>query len=349
MPSLDHQSFLTHSSSFLIYFRPSLCIFLTPGYLRGFVEIIFSSLEVFSLSRLPHASTAFSLTPAEDPISTASHRAERDSVTAYLREMARLPRLTPAQVRILAEQVAQGHPTARTTLIEGNLRLVVAVARRYQHHGLSLEDLIQEGNIGLLRAVDKYDVRHGTRFSTYAVWWIRQAITRALANHSRPIRLPVHKHDELIHLTRIIATYEQQGVPVTPSRIADAFPCSLSRATQLWHLSQSLSLLSLDMPVGEQTTTPLSALLPDDQAILPEDQALHQDLHERLAQALTALTPQERDILCRRMGWDTDIPETYQPIAQSWGISRERARQIAVRALAKLRRRSAIRQLHRDD
>ena len=294
----------------------------------------------------PHA-MALTLSPDVSVVSVPSHRAAPDNITAYLQDIAQLPRLTPAQIRTLAEQTAQGRSDAKAALIEGNLRLVVTVAKRYVHHGLSLADLIQEGNIGLIRAVDKYDYRQGYRFSTYAVWWIRQAITRALANQSRPIRLPVHKHDELVYLTRIIATCEQQGLPVTPARIAESFPCSLAHATQLWHLSQSL--LSLDMPVGEHSATPLSALLPDDQAILPENQALHQDLHDRLAQALTDLTLQERDILCRRMGWDHTAPESYRPIAQSWGISRERARQIAVRALAKLRRHPVIRRLYTDD
>ncbi len=200
------------------------------------------------MSRLADASpthaTTLILSSNSDSISTPSHRLDSNSVTAYLRDIAHLPRLNPAQVQILAEELSQDHPTAKTAPIEGNWRLVVAVAKRYVHHGLSLADLIQEGNIGLMRAVDTYDYRQGYHFSTYAVWWIRQAITRALANQSRPIRLPVHKHDELVHLTGIIATYEQQGLAVTPSRIAETFPCSLAHATQLWHLSQSL--LSLD-------------------------------------------------------------------------------------------------------
>lgn len=286
-----------------------------------------------------------------------------DAMQHYLQEIGRHPLLDAADERELAEQVARGaaaarrlaasehlNPelraalaadvlagqSARQQIIQANLRLVVNIARKYAGHGLALLDLIQEGNIGLIRAVEKFDYRRGYRFSTYATWWIRQAILRAIANRSRAIRLPVHISETLSRITRTTARLTAAlGRQPTIDEIARALGLSAERVTHV--IASARQLASLETPIGDDREQTLKDVLANHSAPSPIDLASRQFLHHDLHAALQHLSERERQILIMRFGLDDERVRTLEEIGRELGLTRERVRQLEAQALHRLR------------
>ena len=295
-----------------------------------------------------------------------------DTITLYFREMSQYPLLNLEEERSLARSVFDGREAeqrlardngatnpidrrqlqlcmesselARAQLIRANTRLVVSVAKRYAGKGVPFSDLIQEGNLGLMRAVTKFDYRRGFKFSTYATWWIRQAITRALADQGRTIRLPVHMGDRLRKLFRTARELEQElGHPPSIEEIAERLEVSPSRVE--WMLRVSSDTLSLQKPVGEDEESELGNFIEDTEALPPSDAADQEILREKLEQLLDTLTPRQARILRLRFGLADGHAYTLQEVGQKFGVTRERIRQIEAQALGRLRHPHRSRQL----
>ncbi len=259
-----------------------------------------------------------------------------DSVKQYLKEIGTYPLLTAEQELTLAERVAHGDQQARKKLIEANLRLVVSIGKRYSNQGLPLLDLIQEGNIGLMRAAQKFDYRRGFRFSTYATWWIRQAITRAVAEHSRTIHVPVHIVEQIYKIKRIARRmYQEQGIEPLPEQLAAEVGLSKDRVLEL--LSVSDQPISLDAPVAEDEQYHLSDTLEDFSMSPQVDQLSQRILREYIERAITILNPRERTIIEMRYGLIDGHSHTLDDVSVIFQLTRERIRQIEVKALRKMR------------
>jgi RNA polymerase primary sigma factor len=266
-------------------------------------------------------------------------------VGAYLREIGRTPLLRPEEEVALAQRVARGDTEAAQALAQANLRLVVTIAGHYRHCGLPFEDLIAEGNIGLLHAVQKYEWQRGCRFSTYAVWWIRQAITRAIANHGHTIRVPVHQAEALARhtkavdqLTRTLGRPPSADEPVALPDPNTAYISAAARAVQ--------PPLQLDMAVGESGAEHLADVLADESAVTPEDKALGRLTREETCRVLhEVLTERERLVVMLRCGFEGGVPESLPMIGRRLGVGRERVRQIEDTALRKLRQPAVVARL----
>jgi RNA polymerase sigma factor (sigma-70 family) len=272
----------------------------------------------------------------DEDVRDETRETSRANLGVYLGEIARIPLLSRDEEQALARRVRAGDEAAKQRMIEANLRLVVQIARRYLNRGLPLPDLIEEGNLGLLRAVEKFEPDRNTRFSTYATWWIRHAITRALANQARTIRLPVHV--ELL-LTRYVREQRRLtqtlGRTPTSEEMATALGTSVREIDELEAVRQHP--VSLDAPAGEESTATLGDLLAD-RAVTPAD-SLAELFRERadLRSVFDDLAPNERTVLRRRFGLEGDAPETLEAIGQRLGLSRERVRQLEGSGLRKLR------------
>ena len=259
-----------------------------------------------------------------------------DSVRAYLQEISRVKLLTAADEVRLAKAIEAGSEEARAHLIEANLRLVVSVAKKYANRGLPLLDLIQEGNIGLMRAVEKFDYRRGFKFSTYATWWIRQAVQRAVADRGRAIRVPTHNADVINKLVRIADRLRQElGRNPRPEEIGLEVGLETDKVTWLMQVSQEP--VSLQTPIGEDGDTELGHLVEDTEVVSPEDAAARTLLHDELDQALQCLTPRERRVIQLRFGLFDDHQRTLDEVAKRMGVGREAIRQTERRALMRLR------------
>lgn len=259
-----------------------------------------------------------------------------DSVKQYLKEIGTYPLLTAEQELLLAERVARSDQHARQKLIEANLRLVVSIAKRYSNQGLPLLDLIQEGNIGLMRATQKFDYKRGFRFSTYATWWIRQAISRAIAEHSRSIHIPVHVVELIYKIKRVARRlYQEQGLEPLPEQIAIEVGLSRDRIVEL--LSISEQPISLDAPMADDEEYHLADMLEDSTMVLPVDQASYQLQRDNIEQAMTVLNPRERTIIEMRYGLKDGHSLSLDEVSVLFHLTRERIRQIEVKALRKLR------------
>jgi RNA polymerase primary sigma factor len=259
-----------------------------------------------------------------------------DPVRAYLNEIGTVRLLTAAEEVELAMQIEAGSQQARRHLIEANLRLVVSVARRYSTSGLPLLDLIQEGNIGLMRAVEKFDYRRGFKFSTYATWWIRQAISRAVADKSRTIRLPVHvgeRHGQVLRVTRTLT--QELGREPTEEEVASAAGMRVDQVRAL--RSAAREPVSLDLPIGEEDGGRLGDLV-EDASPGPERSVTASVVRSEIETILTALTPRERRVIQLRFGLVDDHQRTLEEVGRRLGVTRERARQIETTALRRLRR-----------
>ncbi len=260
-----------------------------------------------------------------------------DSVKQYLKEIGMYPLLTAEQELLLAERVTRGDMRARQRLIEANLRLVVSIAKRYSNQGLPLLDLIQEGNIGLMRATQKFDYKRGFRFSTYATWWIRQAISRAIAEHSRSIHIPVHVVELIYKIKRVARRiYQEQGIEALPEQLAAEVGLPRDRIIEL--LSVSEQPISLDAPMADDDEYHLADMLEDTNPIISGDQAaLHQGQRDYIEQAMEVLNPRERTIIEMRYGLKDGHSLSLDEVSVVFHLTRERIRQIEVKALRKLR------------
>jgi RNA polymerase primary sigma factor len=259
-----------------------------------------------------------------------------DSVKQYLKEIGSYPLLTAEQELLLAQQVARGDLRSRQKLIEANLRLVVSIAKRYSNQGLPLLDLIQEGNIGLMRASQKFDYKRGFRFSTYATWWIRQAISRAIAEHSRTIHIPVHVVEFIYKIKRVARRiYQEQGIEALPEQLAAEVGMTKDRVIELLNISEQP--VSLDAPVADDEQYHLADMLVDDSMMAPLDQVSQQQQREHIERAMTVLNPRERTIIEMRYGLCDGHYHTLDDVSVKFQLTRERIRQIEVKALRKLR------------
>jgi RNA polymerase primary sigma factor len=261
----------------------------------------------------------------------------RDVLDSYLSAIRHTPLLTAAEEIALAKRIAEGDTTAANAMTQANLRLVVSVARRYTNRGLPLEDLIAEGNVGLLHAVQKFEWQRGYRFSTYAIWWIRQTIARAIADKARPIRLPVHVGEALTKRIRAVdgltVALGREPTPAEVDAALGAAPVGLSAA-----IAAVQAPLSLDMEVGEDGDLLLSDVLPDESAPTPEEGAMRRIAVNEIREVMAGvLTQRERTVLALRCGLDGSGPATVDEVSRRLGVTRERARQIEIKALRKIR------------
>ena len=259
-----------------------------------------------------------------------------DSVKQYLKEIGTYPLLTATQELQLAERIARGDKLAHQQLIETNLRLVVSIAKRYANQGLSLLDLIQEGNIGLMRAAQKFDYKRGFRFSTYATWWIRQAISRAIAEHSRTIHVPVHVVEIIYKIKRIARRiYQEDGIEALPEQIAAEMGLPKERVVELLNVSDQP--VSLDAPVADDEQYHLADTIEDVTAATPVDQVTHTMQRTFIEQSMRVLNERERTILEMRYGLKDGRSHTLDEVSSFYKLTRERIRQIEVKALRKMR------------
>jgi len=260
-----------------------------------------------------------------------------DSVRLYLREIGRVPLLTSEEEVELAKRIMKGDKRAKDKMVEANLRLVVSIAKKYIGRGLDLLDLIQEGSAGLLRAVEKFDYTKGFKFSTYATWWIRQAITRAIADQARTIRIPVHMVETINKLIRTQRRLVQElGREPLPEEIAAEMEMDVEKVNHIIKIKQDI--VSLEAPVGEEADSTLGDFIEDEDSVSPEDAATYQLLKEQVNSVLALLTPREQKILRMRFGLEDGRSHTLEEVGQEFGVTRERIRQIEAKALAKLRK-----------
>ena len=267
-----------------------------------------------------------------------------DPVRMYLKEIGKVPLLEAERELYLAECMAKGDEKAKDELVEANLRLVVSIAKRYVGKGMFFLDLIQEGNLGLMKAVEKFDYTRGYRFSTYATWWIRQAITRAIADQARTIRIPVHMVETIQKLTRTTRLLVQElGRDPTPAEIAEEMGVSEERVREIQRIN--LEPVSLETPIGEEDDSHLADFIEDVNATAPQDVASFTILKEHLLAVLDTLTPREEMVLRLRYGLEDGHPRTLEEVGKEFGVTRERIRQIEAKALRKLRHPSRSKKL----
>ncbi len=267
-----------------------------------------------------------------------------DPVRMYLKEIGKVPLLTAEEEIELAKKMEQGDEDAKKRLAEANLRLVVSIAKRYVGRGMLFLDLIQEGNLGLIKAVEKFDYRKGYKFSTYATWWIRQAITRAIADQARTIRIPVHMVETINKLIRVSRQLLQElGREPTPEEIAEEMDMSVERVREILKISQEP--VSLETPIGEEEDSHLGDFIQDDNVPVPADAAAFTLLKEQLVEVLGTLTEREQKVLRLRFGLDDGRARTLEEVGKEFNVTRERIRQIEAKALRKLRHPSRSRKL----
>ncbi|NLK08830.1 MAG: RNA polymerase sigma factor RpoD [Firmicutes bacterium] len=267
-----------------------------------------------------------------------------DPVRMYLKEIGRVPLLTAEEEVELAKGIEAGDEISKRRLAEANLRLVVSIAKRYVGRGMLFLDLIQEGNLGLIKAVEKFDYRKGFKFSTYATWWIRQAITRAIADQARTIRIPVHMVETINKLIRINRQLVQElGRDPTPEEIGKEMDLTEERVREIMKIAQEP--VSLETPIGEEEDSHLGDFIEDQDALAPADAASFMMLREQLEEVLDSLTEREEMVLRLRFGLDDGRSRTLEEVGQVFGVTRERIRQIEAKALRKLRHPSRSKKL----
>ncbi len=285
----------------------------------------------------------------EDPSKTSNELLTKDltindPVRMYLKEIGQIKLLTTEEELELADRIAEGDEQAKATLAEANLRLVVSIAKRYVGRGMLFLDLIQEGNIGLMKAVEKFDVTKGYKFSTYATWWIRQAITRAIADQARTIRVPVHMVETINKLARVERqlTLELNREP-TEEELSKKMGTSVEKIRDIYKISQEP--VSLEIPIGEEDDSHLGDFIPDETNMSPEDFAINELLKDEISEVLLTLTEREEKVIRLRFGLEDGRPRTLEEVGQLFGVTRERIRQIEAKALRKLRHPSRSRKL----
>ena len=267
-----------------------------------------------------------------------------DPVKVYLKEIGRVPLLTPEEEIELSIKIAEGNKYAKKRLSEANLRLVVSIAKRYVGRGMQFLDLIQEGNLGLIKAVEKFDHTKGFKFSTYATWWIRQAITRAIADQARTIRIPVHMVETINKVKKVSSQLlHKNGHEPTAEEIAAELEMPADKVREIMRVAQEP--VSLETPIGEEEDSHLGDFIPDDEALAPADAASHMLLKEQLREVLATLTPRENKVLALRFGLEDGRSRTLEEVGKEFDVTRERIRQIEAKALRKLRHPSRSKKL----
>ena len=267
-----------------------------------------------------------------------------DPVKVYLKEIGRVPLLTSEEEIELAIRISEGDASAKKRLSEANLRLVVSIAKRYLGRGMHFLDLIQEGNLGLIKAVEKFDYTKGFKFSTYATWWIRQAITRAIADQARTIRIPVHMVETINKVKKVSSQLlHQNGHEPSAEEIAEELDMSVDKVREIMRVAQEP--VSLETPIGEEEDSHLGDFIPDDDAPAPADAASHTMLREQLMEVLDTLTPREEKVLRLRFGLEDGRSRTLEEVGKEFNVTRERIRQIEAKALRKLRHPSRSKKL----
>ena len=267
-----------------------------------------------------------------------------DPVRMYLKEIGRIPLLTYEEEVELAKRIEAGDQRAKDQLAEANLRLVVSIAKRYVGRGMQFLDLIQEGNMGLIKAVDKFEHKKGFKFSTYATWWIRQAITRAIADQARTIRIPVHMVDTINKLVRAQRQLVQElGRDPLPEEVAELMNMDVEKVREVQKIAQEP--VSLETPIGEEEDSHLGDFIPDEEILSPSDAATNTMLREQLISVLDTLTDRERKVLALRFGLDDGRTRTLEEVGQAFDVTRERIRQIEAKALRKLKHPSRSKKL----
>ena len=278
--------------------------------------------------------------PVPEEIPTAELNAEEttasDPVRMYLKEIGKIPLLTPEEEIELAKKVSEGDEEARKRMVEANLRLVVSVAKHYLGRGMQLLDLIQEGNMGLLKAVEKFDYTKGYKFSTYATWWIRQSITRAVADQARTIRIPVHMVETINRVSRTSRSLVQElGREPTLTEISQALGISEEKIAEVMKIAQDP--VSLETPVGEEDDSHLGDFIPDGEVAEPAESASYNMLRQQLGEVMQTLSPRECKVLRLRFGLEDGRAHTLEEVGKEFDVTRERVRQIEAKALRKLR------------
>ena len=267
-----------------------------------------------------------------------------DPVRMYLKEIGKVPLLSSEQEITYAREIEEGNVKSRKKLAEANLRLVVSIAKRYVGRGMLFLDLIQEGNLGLIKAVEKFDYRKGYKFSTYATWWIRQAITRAIADQARTIRIPVHMVETINKLIRVQRQLLQElGRDPFPEEISKVMELPVEKVREIQKIAQEP--VSLETPIGEEEDSHLGDFIPDDDALAPAEAAAFTMLKEQLISVLDTLTPREEKVLRLRFGLDDGRARTLEEVGKEFNVTRERIRQIEAKALRKLRHPSRSKKL----
>ncbi len=267
-----------------------------------------------------------------------------DPVKVYLKEIGRVPLLSAEEEVELAIRMSEGDVAAKKRLSEANLRLVVSIAKRYVGRGMQFLDLIQEGNLGLIKAVEKFDHTKGFKFSTYATWWIRQAITRAIADQARTIRIPVHMVETINKVKKVNSQLlHENGHEPTNEQIAEKLEMPVEKVREIMRVAQEP--VSLETPIGEEEDSHLGDFIPDEDAPVPSDVASHTMLKEQLAEVLSTLTPREEKVLRLRFGLEDGRSRTLEEVGKEFNVTRERIRQIEAKALRKLRHPSRSKKL----
>ncbi|MBO9604602.1 MAG: RNA polymerase sigma factor RpoD [Paenibacillaceae bacterium] len=317
-----------------------------PEQVHQFIERLVALGAELRTDRAPDEPSEHELetTLVEDDISLPAGIKMDDPVRMYLKEIGRVQLLSASDEMDLAKRIEQGDEAARRRLAEANLRLVVSIARRYVGRGMLFLDLIQEGNMGLLKAVEKFDYTKGFKFSTYATWWIRQAITRAIADQARTIRIPVHMVETINKLVRISRQLQQaQGREPSAEEIAELMELSVDKVREVMKIAQEP--VSLETPIGEENDSNLGDFIEDHDALAPADAAAYELLKEQLEDVLDTLTEREENVLRLRFGLDDGRTRTLEEVGQAFGVTRERIRQIEAKALRKLRHPSRSKRL----
>ncbi len=282
--------------------------------------------------------------PDEESPADAKAMAIDDPVKVYLKEIGRVPLLTSEEEIELAIRISENDQEAKKRLSEANLRLVVSIAKRYVGRGMQFLDLIQEGNLGLIKAVDKFDYTKGFKFSTYATWWIRQAITRAIADQARTIRIPVHMVETINKVKKTNSQLlHENGRDPTAEEIAEKLDMPVEKVREILRVAQEP--VSLETPIAEEEDSHLGDFIPDDEAQAPVDAASMALMREQLAEVLKTLTPREARVLSLRYGLEDGNPKTLEEVGKEFNVTRERIRQIEAKALRKLRHPSRSKKL----